>query len=307
MSTFVLAPVVVAALVMAAPAAAAAPAPTPESSSSIVSRRVFVVPSGDDGVDGAVRAGVGGDGVVLVDVEATTAVLSDARAVGIVCGAGDGACWWRLAELGGFDVVVFVAGDVVTVQTASSTKTATTAGRGSVAFSSATRRALGVAGEVRVHPKPAAAVVLVDDVEVVVQAGVAIASVPAGTHRVVVRAPGFVDSASAVGVGAGAVVDVPVELAALSSSSAPSSSAWLRDGGIGVLTLTVAVAGGLVAWGQVPYLACYGDGKPAGCAADGAITKTANETAWAAMVVGAVGGLVGGGAFIAGGMVEPGG
>lgn len=261
---------------------------------------MLVVPSGDAAVDAAVRAGVGGDGVVLVDEAATTSVLADARAVGVACAAADGACWWRLAELGGFDVVVFVAGEVVTRQTATATTTATVARRSPLAFTSAVRRTFGVAGEVRVRATPAASAVVVDGVEVVVDDGMAVASVLAGTHRVFVRAPGFVDAESTVGVGAGAVVEIPVELAAVpTASSSTPWAAWLRDGGIGVLAVTVAAVGGLVVWGQVPYLACYEVDPPPGCAADGAITTTANTTAAAALVVGAVGVVVGGGAVVA--------
>jgi hypothetical protein len=298
-SRFVLASVVVAAV---APVASASSLAAPSSGP----RRVLVVPSGDERVDVAVRAGVVGPGVALVDVAATTGLLDDARAAGIVCEAGDAACWWRLTQLGGFDVALFVAGDVVTALTETAPVAATIARRDADAWSSATRRALGIAGEVRVRAQPPTSDVAIDGGAVVVVDGVAVGSVAPGTHRVVVAAPGFVESSSAVGVGAGAVVDVPVELVPV-SSSASSSSSWLRDGGIGVLTVTAAVVGGLVAWGQVPYLACYGVNQPAGCTADGEITQTANQTAVAAVVVGVVGGLVGGAAVVAGGPAEPGG
>ena len=171
-----------------------------------------------------------------------------------------------------------------------------------LSWTSATRRLFGVAGEVRIRAQPANAGVTVDDVAVVdvgTDDGVAVASVPPGAHRVLVRAPGFVDSESTVGVSAGVVVDVSVALVpqtTTASSWAPS----VRDGGLGVLALTAATVGGLVAWGQVPYLACYDARPPAGCAADGDITTTANTTAAAAVVVGAVGVVVGGGAIVVG-------
>ena len=147
---------------------------------------------------------------------------------------------------------------------------------------------------------PATASVTIDGADVVVDEGVAVASVPGGTHRVLARAPGFADADSAVGVGAGAVVDVAVELVPVTAPSTMTQGPWLVGAGIGVVAVTAVAVGGLLAWGQGPYLACYGDDPPAGCAVDGEITQTANTTAWAAMATGVVGGLVGGGAIVFG-------
>jgi hypothetical protein len=270
-------------------------------------RRALVVPTGEDVVDAAIRAGAADEGVVVVDAAATQAVIADARAVGIACAPADGACWWRLAELGGFDVVVFVAGDVVTVQTASGPVTAAVAGKAAAAFTAATRRARGIAGEVRVRvvpSPPAGPVVAIDDVNVPVDGGLATGSVTAGTHRVVVRAPGFVAAERVVEVAVGAVVDVAVTLAPAEPSGSSSGTPGFVGGGIGVLAVTAVAVGGLLAWGQGPYLACYGPAQPPGCAPDGDITQTANTTAWAAVGAGVIGGAVGAGVIAVGLLVD---
>ncbi|MBM4279877.1 MAG: hypothetical protein FJ137_03720 [Deltaproteobacteria bacterium] len=320
MSTSALLPMLFAAAVGAPPAAVGAraatgllsarPSTAPSTAPSTSSGQAFlIVPAGaaarDAARDVVLRAAVASVSAV-VDEAAGAALLADARDAGLACEPEDDACWLRVAELGGARGVVFIVGDVVTVTSDDGTHAASVMGPGDASLVAATRRAFGVAGELRVAVTTPQAAVSVDGAPVAVQRGVAVASVPPGEHVIVVGAPGFAAARTALRVARGAVVVVPV---ALTASAAPSSSsvAWgaaLRWSGAGVLTAAAVGAGTLVAVGQVPYLACYEARSPLGCAKDGAIRTAADDTAVAALVTAVAGAVVGGGALAAGLIVE---
>lgn len=264
----------------------------------------LLVPVGNPLVDAAVRAGAAA-AVAVVDDTATRALLDDAKAAGMMCAVADGACWLRLAELGGYRGVVFVVGDVVTVAAAEGSRAATAMGRGAPSWSAATQRAFGVAGELRVTVTPKTATVIVDDIAVAVDEGVAVVSVPAGPHTVVVTDDGFDAAERQTVVAPGAVVGVPVILwrSETSTSLVPWGSV-LRFTGGGLLIAAALGTGALVVVGQVPYLACYDDQPPSGCREEGAIRTTADSTAVAALAVAGAGIVTGVGALVAGIVVE---
>jgi hypothetical protein len=288
--------------VVVSPSAMAGSDPdVPPSSTAIP---LLVVPSGDAAVDEAVRAGAGAS-AAIVDETAATSLLTDARAAGLACAPAEGSCWLRVAELGGHRGVVFVAGEVVTVLSPDGNHAASAMGRTRASWVAATRRAFGVAGELRVAVTPPTATVSVDGAPVVVDGGVAVIDVAAGSHTVVVAADGFPPATQVVSVVAGAVVGVPVVLS--SSETTPPWAAIapeLRWGGIAVLSAGVVGAGVLLALGQGPYLACYGEQPPDSCGPGGPLQTTADTTAMAAFVVGAVAVVVGGGALAAGLVVD---
>jgi hypothetical protein len=249
---------------------------------------VVVVPTGEKAFDDAIRVALGS---VVLGAQATVELLADAKAAGVTCATADVACWLRLAELGGYESVVFFVDGTVTVASASGTHHATVGGPGAVALQAATRRAMGLAGELRVTVTPLSAKVSIDGADVDTVEGLAIVSVALGDHVVGVRHPGYVDVVEHAIVEAGAPVELAVVLAPheLATSSPSSTRTALSWTGGALLGLSAVAAGTLVAVGQGPYLACYEASPPQGCREGGTIRQTADDTALAAVVVGVAG------------------
>jgi len=237
----------------------------------------------------------------------TAALVDDAAAAGVACAAADGACWLRLAVLAGFDHVVFVDGDRVVRVTgdaaAPTVSSSPTTGTNPAAWAAALRRAFGLEAALRVRPQPPGAAIVVDDVPRPVVAGVAVVFVAPGTHAIAATAPGFLPVDRAMMAAAGDIVDVVVELPPAPVGPSAASLA-LRWGGVGTLAVAAVATTTLLAAGQLPYLACYDDDAPAGCAPDGDVSGFANATAVAAIVTAVAGAVAGGAALGASVLVE---
>lgn len=181
--------------------------------------KVLVVPSrAADAVvvEAGVREGVGAvPDVEVADAAATAALMEGATSAGLDCGADDGACWLRLAVLGGLDHVVFVSGTTVTHVTAKATTSSAALGATQAHFAAACRRAFGLESAVRIAPGPAGAAFAVSFDNAAVKAPWVVEGVVPGAHVVGVTAAGYTSQLVTASVPAGTVTDVDVTLVAV--------------------------------------------------------------------------------------------
>lgn len=224
------------------------------STSASAASKVLVVPStrADAAVvDAGLRTGLASVAdAQAADPAATASLIEGARSSGLTCGPDDGACWLRLAVLGGLDHVVFVSGDAVTHASAAGSRVSPALGATDAAWASAVRRAFAAESAFRITANPAAAVVKLDDV---VTTGVVEGVVP-GSHVVAASAAGYVDKLSTVVVAAGDVRDVVVTLDAVPvAPPTPPPSPLFIGGLVGVGVGVAGVLGASVYSGVVEF------------------------------------------------------
>lgn len=257
--------------------------------------KVLVVPAaGDASVEAGVRDGVGGvPDAEVADAAAVAALMEGAKSAGIACAADDGACWLRLAALGGLDHVVFVSGSTVTHVTAKETTSSAAFGAGQAAFAAACRRAFGLEAAVRITAVPTDAAVTFDNKAVVASVAggpVVVEGVVPGAHVVGGSAVGYAPQLVTVTVPAGSVTDAHVALVAEAPPPPPLSTLTLVGGVVGGLGAAAFITGlGLGSYGEVASPeTCTNKSDNAECV----IGRTGWITAIAGGLVGAVGGVV---------------
>jgi hypothetical protein len=189
-------------------------------------------------VDAGVRAGLAG--VDAADAAVSASTVADAKAAGFSCAVDDSACWFRVADLGGFSGVVVPGAGSVALVDATGTQSAPVFGGDAAAWTAAVRRARKLEGALRVQPTPADATVVVDGA--VVASNIVV--VAPGAHKVEVVKDGFAVAGKDVVVDAGAVVDV--ELALVEQAAAERSLTLPLAVGLG----GAAVGGAVILIGQ---------------------------------------------------------
>lgn len=199
-------------------------------------------------VDAGVRAGLAG--VDAADPAVSASTVADAKAAGFSCAVDDTACWFRVADLGGFSGVVVPGAGSVALVDATGPKSAPVLGADAAAWTSAVRRLRNLEGALRLVVSPADASVVVDGAPAV---GSVVVVAP-GSHRVEAVKDGFAAMAKDVVVEAGAVVDVDVALVALAQEG--KSLALPLGVGLG----GAALGAGIILGGQA-YAGCFAVGQ----------------------------------------------
>ncbi len=202
-------------------------------------------------------------GAVVADAASAAVLVDDAKSTGLECAVADGACWLRVAVLGGLDHVVFVSGTNVTWLSAAGSRTALVLQpTRSTSWAAAVRRTAGLESALSVTVTPPDANVTVDGIVVV---GGVVEGLAAGPHAVAAAAPAFMSATTTVTLTAGEMGRANMTLAAEVVPVPPPGpsglSTALRYGGGGAAVLGVGVGTTAFIVGQA---SCY-DGKSFQC------------------------------------------
>lgn len=270
----------------------------PSAQSGAGPRVLIVTPVGVNAADveAGLRSGAASvPGAVVADATAAASLVDDARSTGLDCPLDDGACWLRVAVLGGFDHIVMATADTVTqVSAAGSSSSPVIDGH----WSSAVRRAFLLESAVRLTLAPASATANVDGAAFV--NGIAEGVTP-GAHTVSATAPGFTPASTSVNVPPGAIALVALELTPEQVAVASSLRPTLFWSGVGGIAAGVVGGAGVAGGGWLAGGCSFGDEETAASCDD---LGLANAYSIAGIAVGSALGLAGVGSVIASYVVE---
>ena len=232
--------------------------------------RVLVVPfAGDNAevVERGLREGAGSvAGADVADAATTAALIDGAKSTGLDCTADDGACWLKVALLGGLDHVVYADSLGVTCVSATGATTSATLSSGDASWAAAVRRAFKTESALRIAVAPPTAQTTVDGLPL---SSPLVEGLSPGSHVVAAAAPGFEPMTTTVGVAPGAVADVNLALVATAPGEASVLPAALVWGGVSALALGVALGTGIATYGWFssdctfsPSVGCPASTKP---------------------------------------------